>query len=116
MNKLSKLSKFKKTLRSQQTAIENILWYNLRNRYLKNAKFRRQHILCDYIVDFVCLEQKLIIELDGSQHAENAEYDKLRTEKLESDGFRVIRFWNNEVVKNLEGVLEEIYNNLEDLI
>jgi very-short-patch-repair endonuclease len=106
------LNQFKKSLRLSQTNVENILWYHLRNRNMKGLKFRRQHVLQGYIVDFVCLEKKLIIELDGSQHADREAYDAMRTKILENDGFRIIRFWNNNVLENLSTVLEVIYNAL----
>ena len=104
------LKRFKKTLRTNQTDAESRLWYHLRDRRSQGWKFRRQHILQGYIVDFVCLERKLIIELDGGQHAEQEAYDNRRTRVLEKDGFKVIRFWNNEVLTNTEGVLEMILN------
>ncbi len=107
------LKQFKKSLRLTQTNPENVLWYNIRNRHMKKFKFRRQHILRGYIVDFVCLEKNLIIELDGSQHAEQQEYDAIRTRALEEEGFRIIRFWNNEVLFSLRSVLESIYRALE---
>ena len=69
------LNHFKKSLRKSQTDAEGILWYHLRNGNFQNHKFRRQHLLCGYIVDFVCLEKRLVIELDGGQHAERNEYD-----------------------------------------
>jgi very-short-patch-repair endonuclease len=106
------LSKFKKLLRKSQTDAESIVWYNLRNRYLRNHKFRRQHVLHGYIVDFVCLKKRLVIELDGSQHMEQEEYDSLRTKTLENNGFKIIRFWNCDVLENLNGVLEVIYEAL----
>ncbi len=109
---MKKLNHFKKSLRTSQTDAENKLWYHLRNRNLHGAKFRRQHILRNYIVDFVCLEQKLIIELDGSQHAEQITYDETRTQILKKDGFRVIRFWNNDVLENTNAILEMIYHAL----
>ena len=86
------LQKFKKDLRINQTKPEDILWYYLRNRNFKKFKFRRQHILLEYIVDFVCLEKKIIIELDGGHHSEQKAYDSLRTKKLTENGFKVIRF------------------------
>ncbi len=100
-------------LRRNQTPEEQVLWRALRNRFL-NVKFRRQWPIGGYIVDFVCFEAKLIVELDGSQHAEEAAraYDAVRTEFLEAAGFTVIRFWNNEVRENLDGVLETIQRNL----
>ncbi len=110
---LTMLNKFKKSLRFSQTDVENILWYHLKNRNMKRLKFRRQHVLQGYIVDFVCLEKKLIIELDGGQHAEQETYDAARTQTLENDGFKVIRFWNNDVLENISAVLEVIYRVLD---
>ena len=106
------LNRFKKSLRYSQTDAESKLWYQLRNRRFQNHKFRRQHILCDYIVDFICLQKKLVIELDGGQHAEQNEYDSARTQKLEADGFQVLRFWNNEIFNSIDSVLETIYRAL----
>ena len=104
------LKSFKKSLRKSQTDAESVLWYHLRNRNFQNYKFRRQHILCGYIVDFVCLEKRLIIELDGGQHNEEKQIknDSVRTLKLADDGFLVLRFWNNEIFMNIDGVLEAI--------
>ncbi len=79
---------------------------------MDNCKFRRQHPYGDYILDFACLERKIVIELDGGQHADNVPYDTLRTRNLERSGFRVLRFWNNEVFDNIEGVVEVILNTL----
>ena len=107
------LKHFQKSLRKTQTNAESHLWYHLRNRHLDGFKFRRQHILQGYIVDFVCLEKKLIIELDGSQHATQQEYDSQRTLELKKDGFKVLRFWNNEVLDNVEGVWNVIHHNCE---
>ena len=107
------LNQFKKSLRLSQTNAENILWYYLKNRNMKGLKFRRQHVLQGYIVDFVCLEKKLIIELDGSQHAEQETYDAIRTKALRNDGFKVIRFWNNEVLENIGVILDVIYSALD---
>ena len=75
------LNRFKNSLHYSQTDAENKLWYDLRNRHFQNHKFRRQHVLSVYIVDFVCLQKKLVIELDGGQHAEQNEYDSTRTQK-----------------------------------
>jgi len=94
-----------KDLRGNLTDAEKLLWRHLRSRRLEGDKFRRQQILGPYIVDFVCLEKKLIVELDGGQHAESVAYDHRRTVFLEATGFRVMRFWNNEVLGNLESVL-----------
>jgi very-short-patch-repair endonuclease len=97
-------------LRKKATPQEIIFWSRLRGRKLKNLKFRRQHLLGRYIVDFICLERKLIIELDGFQHKEEEQeiYDKARTSYLEDSGFKVIRFWNNEINNNMEGVFLKI--------
>jgi very-short-patch-repair endonuclease len=97
-----------RSLRKNQTDVEKLLWQQLRNRRLCNYKFRRQFSIAPYIVDFVCIELKLIIELDGGQHAHQAQYDDQRTLFLEQRGFKVLRFWNNEVIDNMEGVLESI--------
>jgi very-short-patch-repair endonuclease len=97
-----------KSLRKNQTDVERWLWQKIRNRQLLNLKFRRQFPIDRYIVDFVCLELKLIIELDGSQHIEQAAYDERRRACLEQRGFRVIRFWNNDILNNGDGVLEKI--------
>jgi very-short-patch-repair endonuclease len=106
------LQTFKKKLRQSQTDAEKVLWYYLRNRALDGFKFRRQHRLRNYIVDFVCLEKKLVIELDGGQHAAQEKYDGMREEILKAEGFRICRFWNNEIFENLEGVLETILKEL----
>jgi len=108
------LKRFKKFLRKSQTEAEGVLWYHLKNRNFQNYKFRRQHILCGYIVDFVCLEKRLIIELDGGQHVEKIEYDATRTLKLKADGFQVLRFWNNEIFNNMDSVLECVYEALNN--
>ncbi len=98
-----------RSLRRAQPPEEQTLWLALRNRF-QGQKFRRQWPVGGYIVDFVCFETHLIVELDGSQHAEEAAraYDAVRTEVLEAAGFKVLRFWNNEVTMNLEGVVEMI--------
>ena len=99
---------FAAQLRTQSTDAEKRLWGALRNRQLAGYKFRRQFPIPPYIADFICLEMRLIIELDGGQHADAAAYDAARTAFLEQQGFRVLRFWNNDVLGNTEGVLEEI--------
>lgn len=102
-------------LRQRQTEAERILWRNLRNRWLAKAKFRRQHPVGPYIVDFASDEHKLVIEVDGGQHSESVARarDLERTAWLEADGYTVLRVWNNEVVSNLEGVLEKIRMTLD---
>lgn len=97
-------------LRRRQTDLERKLWYALRDRRFHKHKFRRQQPIGPYVVDFVCFERGLIIELDGSQHAKphNQVVDAKRTAFLQSRGFRVVRFWNLDFRKNREGVLETI--------
>lgn len=94
------------------TDAERSLWSRLRRRQILDCRFRRQQPLGEYIVDFVCLEKKLIVELDGGQHAEQEEYDTQRTRWLEDQGFRVLRFWNNQVFKEFHAVVQAIYNEL----
>lgn len=102
------LTPFAKQLRRDATPAETLLWHQLRNRQLGGHKFRRQQPIGPYIVDFVCPELKLVVELDGGQHAETHSRDQARIAYLESSGFTVLRFWNNAVFENLEGVLTVI--------
>jgi very-short-patch-repair endonuclease len=97
-----------KTLRHNLTDSEQKLWYHLRAHRFMGRKFKRQKPLGRYVVDFVCLEEKLVIELDGGQHAENVEYDKERDAWLRSEGYTVLRFWNNQMMNETESVLEQI--------
>ena len=99
--------------RKNPTEAETILWEQIRNRNLK-TKFFRQYIIADYIVDFVSLEAKLIIEVDGAYHSEyeQQQYDEGRTERLESIGFKVIRFTNNEIILQTDQVIDTIKNVL----
>ena len=90
-------------LRRNMTDVERILWSKIRNKQL-GVKFRRQQPLGKYIVDFICFEERLIIEVDGGQHSENTQ-DTIRDKWLKTNGFQVLRFWNNDVLKNLNGVL-----------
>jgi len=99
-------------LRKEITPQEKILWTKLRNNSL-GYRFRRQHSTGNFIADFFCPVKRLIIELDGSQHLDNVESDKERTEYFESLGIRVIRFWNNEVNTNINGVMMKIEEELE---
>jgi very-short-patch-repair endonuclease len=103
-----------RALRASQTSAEAKLWQALRNRKLARWKFRRQHPIDRYIVDFVTLDGKLIIEVDGVTHSKPSEarYDKTRTEILETSGFLVLRVSNTDVYENLEGVLEMIESSL----
>jgi len=99
-------------LRRELTPAERKLWSRIRNDQLE-VNFRRQHAIGKYIPDFICIEKKLIIELDGSQHLEQEEYDQERTQYLESQGYKVIRFWNNDVMNDVDGVIKEIMFALE---
>ena len=101
---------YSKELRKSMTDAENILWYYLKNKQLSGCKFRRQEAIDNYIADFVCYETKVIIELDGGQHNEKVNIDKdiKRQDYLEKKGFKVLRFWNNEIFENIDGVLNKI--------
>ncbi len=103
-----------KSLRQKETEAEKKLWSFLRNRQLNGKKFRRQHAFGVFILDFYCHECKLVIELDGSVHkgSINRQYDEARTSYLKENGITVIRFYNSEVMKNIEGVLGKIKNCL----
>jgi very-short-patch-repair endonuclease len=90
------------------TEAERALWRRLRKRQLKGCLFRRQFALGRYIVDFVCLQQRLIIEIDGGQHNDQQTYDAKRTTWLEAQGYRVLRFWNNDVLERIDAVVEII--------
>ena len=103
-----------KNLRINSTQAENLLWRHLRAYQLDGYYFRRQAPMKSYILDFVCHAEKLIIEIDGGQHATDRQNDEQRTSWLNSEGYRVIRFWNNEVADNIDGVLMEIQKNLRD--
>jgi very-short-patch-repair endonuclease len=97
-----------RALRKTPTDAERTMWQALRGKQIEGFRFRRQRPIGKYIVDFVCLDAKLVVELDGGQHAEQLQYDKRRTVALKKEGFRVLRFWNNEVFENLAGVLEMV--------
>lgn len=97
-----------KTLRIQMTDAETRLWYHLRAHRFMGLKFKRQKPIGPYIVDFVCLEQFLVIELDGGQHMEQTDQDRERDEYLRERGYRVLRFWNHQVLGEMEAVLERI--------
>jgi adenine-specific DNA-methyltransferase len=98
-------------LRTNATDAEGLLWHLLRNRHVNSAKFRRQHPVGRYILDFYCVEAKLAIELDGGQHSEAAQErkDAARTRALAEQGVNVLRFWNHEVLAETEAVLETIW-------
>jgi len=100
--------------RSNQTDAEGKLWARLRARQLCGAKFRRQHAIGPFITDFCCVERGLVIELDGGHHTERVKADRVRTAFIEQHGYRVLRFWDNEVLQNMESVLEQIAIALKD--
>ncbi|WP_459943155.1 endonuclease domain-containing protein [Deferrisoma palaeochoriense] len=102
-------------LRQNQTDAEHRLWRFLRNRQMLGKKFRRQAPMGPFVVDFVCHEARLIIEVDGGQHAVQVEQDRRRAEWLEHNGYRVLRFWNHDVLQNTEAVLEKIRTVLEEV-
>ena len=99
-------------LRKNATDAERKLWWKLRYRQLDGYRFRRQVPIGPYIIDFVCLSHRLPIELDGSQHGGAIAYDQARTRWLESRGYRVLRFWNGDVLRDMEGVLDTIHRAL----
>ncbi len=106
--KSPKLIQRSRELRKGQTPAEAKLWSILRNRGLNGFKFKRQTTIGSFIVDFSCSDAKLVIELDGGQHLEQEEYDQQRTAFLESQGYRVLRFWNNDVMNNIDSVIISI--------
>ena len=102
------LRKFAKNLRNEPTEVERLLWNRLKSRQVEGVKFRRQQPLAGYIVDFISFEKKIAIELDGSQHFGASVKDTARDACLTKNGYSVLRFWNNDVLTNMEGVLEVI--------
>jgi very-short-patch-repair endonuclease len=96
------------------TDAERMLWRSLRGKQINDLRFRRQHPIGKYIADFACIEAKIIIELDGGQHQEQQAYDAKRTTFLETQGWQVLRFWNNDVLINLDGVLMSISASLKN--
>jgi very-short-patch-repair endonuclease len=106
-----KMIQIARKLRGNQTDAETVLWNRIRNRQIDGHKFVRQQPISGYICDFACREKLLIIEVDGGQHNESAA-DEIRDRRLSEDGYRVLRFWNNDVLGNLEGVLASIQTEL----
>ncbi len=102
-------------LRKSMTDVERKLWYALRGKRFGAHKFRRQQPIDKYIVDFICMKSRLIIELDGGQHSARQDHDQRRTAALENLGFQVIRFWNSDMIENMDGVLQEIHSRLGGL-
>jgi very-short-patch-repair endonuclease len=103
-----------RAMRREPTDAENRLWLAFKDRRIGPHKFRRQHPIGRFIVDFACLEGRLIIELDGGQHAGQVRYDDVRTRRLQALGLNVLRFWNNDVLADTEGVLTMIAAALSD--
>ena len=106
-----KMIRIARRLRVDQTDAETVLWNRIRNRQIDGHKFVRQQPISGFICDFVCRERLLIIEVDGGQHNESAA-DAVRDRHLIDEGFKVLRFWNNDVLGNLEGVLTTIQSEL----
>jgi very-short-patch-repair endonuclease len=102
-------------LRKTQTDAENLLWYHLRNRQFMGLKFRRQRPIGRYFADFACLEIGLVVELDGGQHLQQAAYDDQRAQDMKALGFHTLRFWDNEVLKETDAVMEKIRQVAETL-
>jgi very-short-patch-repair endonuclease len=101
-----------RALRRQMTEAEKVMWNKLRDRRLDGVKFKRQKPIAGYIVDFVALDLKLVVEIDGGQHAERVVQDAARTKVLVESGYHVVRFWNHDVLGNIEGVLEALIQEL----
>jgi very-short-patch-repair endonuclease len=99
-------------LRRNQTDAERLLWFRLRDRRLDGWKFKRQVQIDRFVVDFLCADAKLIVDLDGGHHSQNSERDADRTRVLEAMGYLVLRFWNHDVIRNTDGVLEEILSTV----
>jgi very-short-patch-repair endonuclease len=99
-------------LRKNLTDAERLLWHHLRLRQINGDRFRRQRPVGPYILDFVCLEKKLVIEVDGGQHSEEKDYDMRRDEWLQNRGFKVLRFWNHEVLTEIDAVKEVIWKTM----
>jgi very-short-patch-repair endonuclease len=99
-------------MRRVATDAERKLWFLLRDRRLDGIKFRRQVLLGPYILDFVCFERRLVVEVDGGQHADS-QADKVRDARLQAEGFRVVRYWNTDVLRNSDGVLADLLVQLE---
>jgi very-short-patch-repair endonuclease len=106
------VNKQARALRRQMTEAEKVMWSKLRDRRLDRVKFKRQKPIAGYIVDFVSLDFKLIVEIDGGQHAERVIEDAARTKVLEESGYHVVRFWNHDVLANIDGVLEALLQEL----
>ena len=107
-----RLLSFARNLRREQTDVERRLWQTLRAGRLGGAKFKRQQPIGQYIVDFVCFERRLVVELDGGQHQDQVGYDRARDAWFIENGFKILRFWNNDVMQNFGGVVERILSEI----
>jgi very-short-patch-repair endonuclease len=107
------MGKFARTLRKRSTEAEKLLWSRLRGRRFEGIKFKRQVPIGNYIVDFVALDLKIVIEVDGGLHDMRAARDAERTRILEEWGYHVVRFWNNDVLGNIDGVLDAVLQELQ---
>ena len=103
-----------RSLRRKSTDAEILLWQHIRDRRLLGLKFRRQVPIGNYIVDFFCEDAQVIIELDGGQHMEQEQYDRVRSDWLTANGFRIVRYWNNDIANNLDAVLENLFLLLQE--
>jgi very-short-patch-repair endonuclease len=103
---------YARELRNNATEAERLLWRHLRRRQLNGFKFRRQRPIGRYVCDFVCLEASVVVELDGSQHVAQTPYDANRDAFLRSNGFRILRFWNGDVLRQTDCIVETIYEAL----
>ena len=106
--------RLQRRLRKNLTDAEQRLWNCLRQKQMGHFKFRRQHPFADYVIDFVCLEAKLAVEVDGGQHSQKWEEDAVRTKSLTEAGFKVLRFWNHDVLRDIEAVKESIWLALQE--
>ncbi|MFZ4528880.1 MAG: endonuclease domain-containing protein [Undibacterium curvum] len=108
------LKRYARAMRKNMPDAEALCWSLLRNRRMANAKFRRQHVIGSYIIDFYCAEYQLAIELDGGQHSEQQDYDRQRDAYLRSLKITTLRFWNHQMLNETEAVLEAIYHALQN--
>lgn len=115
LNSVSMMKTLARSLRQNQTDAERIIWNHLRNRQIQGCKFRRQQVIGPYIADFLCMEPKLIIEIDGGQHLNNPN-DVVRSQYLNQLGYNVLRFWNHEVLQETPAVVEKIRISINELI
>jgi primosomal protein N' (replication factor Y) len=112
-NRKTTLTPFARELRKGSTDTERKLWALLRNRALLGCKFRRQFPIAPYITDFACIEKRLVVELDGGQHVDQAEHDEQRTAFLKAEGYTALRFWDNDVLLRTQSVMEQIFSSLD---